>query len=460
MPSQINSPYKILNQIRTIFSSIYTPSVSPHRTWWRFIVARFKPGGFLRNVAIVSTGTAIAQGIQVLASPVLTRLYSPADFGIFSVYLSAVPILTIISTLQYSMAIVLPKEDKDAKALLGMVVKIAAALTLFFLAIAFALKFIGLQRFGLKEIPWVILPVIVLATFVNMLSETLNNWNIRTKSFVLITTALVSSAVCAVLLSIGLRVLAAGWWGLVAGMLLGKIVNLFVQLFYGDRLRVVRDSLAVSNDRGYASAVLKDYSDFPKYRLPQNLLNSLSLNLPAIIFVTFFGPATGGFFALARRVIALPSALISEAVRKVFYQKAADLKNKGGGLFDATLKATLGLATVGLIPFGTIVLFGPTLFSVIFGHQWRTAGLYASWLALWMYFAFCNNPAQAAIPVIRFQKQFLIYEIILFATRILALGVGGIAHKHELAIVLFAVSGAALNLYLIVLVLTQLYRSQ
>jgi O-antigen/teichoic acid export membrane protein len=233
-----------------------------------------------------------------------------------------------------------------------------------------------------------------------------------------------------------------------------------VQLFYGDRLRVVRDSLTVTNDRSYASAILKNYSDFPKFRLPQTLLNSLSQNLPAVMFVAFFGPAIGGFYALARRVVALPGALISESVRQVFYQKATDLNNRGVSIFDATLKATLGLATVGVIPFGAIVLFGPTLFSVIFGQQWRTAGVFASWLAVWIFFGFCNVPSVSVLTVSRHQKQFLIYEVIQFLIRVISLVVGAITRKPIVAIMLYAVTGSALNLALITLVHILLYRGR
>ena len=37
--------------------------------------------GFRLKVLQVAGGTAIAQGLGALASPLLTRLYSPADFG-------------------------------------------------------------------------------------------------------------------------------------------------------------------------------------------------------------------------------------------------------------------------------------------------------------------------------------------------------------------------------------------
>ncbi len=424
----------------------------------RYLITQFKPGGFLRNVTILSTGTAIAQGITVLASPVLTRIYSPGDFGILGVYLAVVPILTIISTLQYPMAIVLPKEERDAKALMGISIRIAGIMAMLLIVVAVVLKFVKLEHFGLKDIPWVIFPFIIFATFINVLGETFNYWNIRTKSFSLITVAMVSAAIATFLLSAGLGFFAAGWWGLIAGALFGKVVNVFAQLFYGDRLKVTRESLIASSDRKFAKELLKEYSDFPRYRFPQNLLNSASQNIPTIIFVTFFGATYGGWYSLARRVIGLPGLLISEAIRKVFYQKAADLHNQGRDLFTPTLKTTLGLAVIGAIPFGALILFGPNLFSFVFGNQWHTAGVYASWLAVWIYFGFCNVPSVSVLTVLKLQKQFLIYETVQFLTRIISLGAGVILGKPIISIILYALTGSALNLSLIAMVHIFLYR--
>ena len=47
------------------------------------------PGGeFTRNVLTLLTGTTIAQAIPVLIAPVLTRLYSPKDFGLAALFFS------------------------------------------------------------------------------------------------------------------------------------------------------------------------------------------------------------------------------------------------------------------------------------------------------------------------------------------------------------------------------------
>ena len=70
---------------------------------------------FSRNVLTLFTGTAIAQAIPILISPILTRLYSPNDFGIFSAYLAIVSILGLFATWKFELAIPLEKEDCTAE---------------------------------------------------------------------------------------------------------------------------------------------------------------------------------------------------------------------------------------------------------------------------------------------------------------------------------------------------------
>jgi len=320
---------------------------------------------------------------------------------------------------------VLPKEEQDASVLLGMVIRITSVMAIISLTLS---VFFGLALIRLDKVPWIILPVITITAFMEALVVIFNCWNIRIKAFALISKAVASAAIATVLFSTGMGLLAVGWLGLALGALLGRIVNLGLQLFYGNRIQIMRDSLETSKQKVLKRRLLKEHADFPKYRLPQNLINAASLNLLSILLVAFFGPVIGGFYALAKRVMVLP-------IRT--------------GLLKASLKLTLGLAVVGFIPFSSIMLFGPGLFTLVFGEEWRTAGLYAAWVALEVYTLFCREPAVSIILVIGIQRQFLIFEIISIMAKILALFIGAIVGKALLAILLSSISGGILNIILI-----------
>jgi O-antigen/teichoic acid export membrane protein len=69
---------------------------------------------FSRNVLTLMTGTTIAQAIPIAISPILTRIYTPEDFGVFALYMSVVSIVSVVATGRYELAIMLPKKDEDA----------------------------------------------------------------------------------------------------------------------------------------------------------------------------------------------------------------------------------------------------------------------------------------------------------------------------------------------------------
>ena len=80
-------------------------------------IASLSKSKFVRNVATVATGTAGAQAISIAFSPIITRLYGPDSFGLLGVFMALVAVLAPLAALTYPIAIVLPKEDSDARAL-------------------------------------------------------------------------------------------------------------------------------------------------------------------------------------------------------------------------------------------------------------------------------------------------------------------------------------------------------
>jgi O-antigen/teichoic acid export membrane protein len=80
---------------------------------------------FIRNVAIVASGTAAAQLIAVAFSPLITRIFGPEAFGLLGVFKALVATLAPIAALTYPIAIVLPKKDSEAIELMKLSFSIA-----------------------------------------------------------------------------------------------------------------------------------------------------------------------------------------------------------------------------------------------------------------------------------------------------------------------------------------------
>src|SRR5699024_5072075 len=143
----------------------------------------------------------------------------------------------------------------------------------------------------------------------------------------------------------------------------------------------------------------------------------LSQNVPIFLLTSLVGPAAVGFYNIGRTVLALPSRLIGQSIGNVFYPRIARAANNGENLKKLIKKATLGLGAIGIIPFGTVVIFGPWLFEFVFGSGWDVAGEYARWIALNSYTVFMNKPSVRSMPVLSAQRFQLIFSIVRLIVR-------------------------------------------
>jgi O-antigen/teichoic acid export membrane protein len=408
---------------------------------------------FVRNVALVASGTAAAQVISIIFAPFMTRLYGPQAYGLQGTFIALVGMIGPVAALSYPIAIVLPKNNADAQNLVKLSVIISIAIAII-AVVAFTiagndiLKIIGADEIASLGI---LVPIVLLFS---AWLQIVQQWLIRYKAFkVTARVAVVQSLVTNLAKTVG---------GLIyptANMLiLLQTIGIALYAFLLGNAAQKNSYKNESDDKKQQYENLKvlayQYRDFPLYRTPQIFINSASQSLPVLMLASLFGPAAAGFYALARTVIGMPATLIAESVGTVFYPQIAEAHSQGKSCFKPVATATMALAAVGLIPFGLIMLFGPWLFQLVFGTQWALAGVYARWLAFMYYFNFINRPTVSAIPVLGLQKGLLIYEIFSTGTKILALYFGLIIYKSdEMAVSLFAIVGAIAYLMLIIWVM-------
>lgn len=386
------------------------------------------------------TGTSIAQAIPIAISPILTRLYTPEQFGLMGLYVSIVSVLFVIANGRYEIAIVLPEKENEAKNLLALSVTISTSFSLFLMLIILLFNDSLTTLFGSPEIEdW--LYFIPVSVFFMGLFQAFNFWGNREKQFRRLAINRVAQAG-----STGGGQLATAPLllnGLVFGQLLGHITS-------GSRLAwvsVKKDKFSLNN---FSLSEMKDqavrYKQFPQYSLWSGFLNSFSLQLPVFILTSYFTGAIVGFYTMSNRILNMPMNLIGRSVAQVFYQQAAEYSRQGGEkLKNLTFKTFTNLMLVGIIPMGIIFGFGDYLFAFVFGAEWEVAGDYARILSPWILFVFVTSPLSNLFSVLEKQHIGLIFNIMTFALRLAALLIGAIILGDALmTIILFSVSGLIL----------------
>lgn len=438
----------------TILTSLF--SLKTGLILWKFF-DRFK-SPFVRNISVVAAGTAGAQAIAVIFAPGLTRIYGAEAFGVLGTFTAMVTVVSSLSALAYPIAIVLPESDLDALGLVRLSVGLSVLMAL--LAGAGLLLFgDGLLSFlGMESMSGYLL-LVPLAMLFSAWYQTAQQWLIRHQRFSLMARVGVFHSFLLNSAKAGI-----GWFYPLPVVLIflatvGQALH-SVLLGFG----ALRQGFGVAiPDRDTGSYSLKDlchkYRDFPLYRMPQNFINAATQGLPVLLLASFFGPASAGFYTLASLVMGRPSSLVGKAVSDVFYPRVADGARRGNALSPMILRSTVALILLGVLPFGIVVIFGPSLFSFIFGGEWGVAGEYARWLALFFFFNFINKPSVAAVPVLGIQKGLLLYELFSTAGKAGGLLIGFFIYKSDIiSIALFSLIGVVAYIVMIIWIISTAHR--
>lgn len=369
---------------------------------------------FVRNIFTLATGTSIAQVIPVLIAPVLTRLFSPDDFGLLALFVSTTALLSVMVTGKYELAIVLPEKEEDARKLVRLALLITAACSLLLLLLVVVLHGTLLSVFFKKEHTGQWLYLLPLAAGATGVFEILRYYSIRKKAYRLLSRSLIIKSAAGAVLQI-----AAGIAGMQApGLIGGNILALFSGNVSISRLFRAKEG---GGKKVFSLAALRSvaarYRNFPKYTIPSALLNTASVQLPVYVLGAFFSNTLVGFYALSQRVLSMPMNLVGAAVGQVYFQKAAECKEDTAQIKTLTWNLYRGLLWTGVFPIAALVIWGDVLFAWVFGKEWIIAGRYAQRLSIWFLFVFISSPLSNLFFIQEKQKQSLVLQLIIFISR-------------------------------------------
>ncbi len=359
---------------------------------------------FVQNTLKLVLGAGIAQVITFLVSPVLTRLYTPEDLGLFTFFISIVGLFALIATLRYEIAIIFPKEDKDAINIVSLSVIIAFGLSFLLLILVILYRFLLSEQLPLNPVlsRWLyLLPVLV---FFLGLGNIFQNWMIRKKEYRFISVGKIINSLGNNLTALFLGLIGIGTWGLLIGNLTGTF--LFVLLL---GICVYRSGQFRKDEFDHSSLVpfARKYKDLPTSYTLQSILETFQNYGIIYLAKIFFSSSVVGFYALSLRILQAPLWLIGSSISQVYMKEAAERFNKNEDLEELLIK-TIKLSGLVALPMLIILLAGgPWLFAFIFGSAWREAGIYAQILAPWMFFDFIRYCiAQSPLVVGRTRSMF------------------------------------------------------
>jgi O-antigen/teichoic acid export membrane protein len=367
------------------------------------IIDRWLPqGSFTRSVSVLAGGTMTAQVMAIAASPLLTRIYQPRDFGALQIFISILGLAVVAAAGRYEVAVLLPEDDQSAIDILALAVLcvcISTMVTIGLVVVCHYRWILPVSMLVLKDSLW-LLPISVLGAG---LYQALSYWAMRRDRYAQIAATKLTQSGVQVMTQLGAGFVTHSTFGLLLGDSLGRVMgsgrflrDLWVE--DADKLRAIRMSNMIR--------LAGQYRDYPLISMWGALINISGLALPSLFLAQYYGSQQTGWFALVNRALGVPAAFIGLSISQVYTSEAAKLaRSDPKRLLYIFLKTTRRMVYLGLVPCALFTITAPWLFQVIFGHEWHEAGVYASYLAFMFYASFINSPVTMTLNVLERQRS-------------------------------------------------------
>lgn len=352
----------------------------------------------------MTSGSLIAQLITIVVSPILTRIFSPEELGVYSLVLTAESLFGGIICGRYDIAIVSEKKEENVFS----IIKLAAIIAIFssFVATwAFGYKYF-LSNSTRNSYSFAIIFIFFLLV-INGWLRILESYNNRKREYKLMTTVNVYRTFVQNFGAVILGVLKFNVFGLLLSHTLGMAVGLNKQA------KTLKPSLSKikSVSKQDMLRILKKHYKQPLFSVPAIFSNRFSYSSINLFIEALFGLHILGYYSISYKALGLPLTVMSNNVAKVFF-KDASIEYQEQGNFKNSFKKTSAFLFVLSIPmFLGMYFIVPPLFKVIFGSGWETAGTYVKILASMFVFRFIVNTVAYGLQVVYKQNLELVLQL-------------------------------------------------
>lgn len=392
----------------------------------------------MRNVSTLAFGTVISQGVVILGSFVLARIYSAEAFGLLALFSSLTTIFAVFSTGRYEYSIVLPKNNKDAIAIIHLIFWIGLFISFIFFIGILILRNFSLGKYTALFHSNIIFLFPLYIFFIAILSA-LQYWNQRKKAYKIISLINLLQAIANTLFCIIL-----GFLMIKNGLIFGVIFGVLVSIIY---ILYINKEILRKSESGSLKKMAKQYWSYPRYMLVSDLSMAFSQQFIPIIFSSIFTSAVVGYYAMANRLLRLPAIVLTTSISDVFRNEAVERVRDNGNCSSLYKKTVSRLIVIALPIFTIIYLVSPFAIKLVLGEKWLMSGYFAQVLCILLFFEFISQPLNSLFYIFEMQK---IYMRIQFLNSVLGVLVIYASYKFfedaKIVLFCFALNSALFNL--------------
>jgi O-antigen/teichoic acid export membrane protein len=365
-------------------------------------------GSFAQKVGILAGGSAAGQAITLCALPFVTRIYSPAQIGVISLYLAFYGYWATTLSMRYENALLVADDDVESHWIYRVAIIMVFVMSILGSTILWFLQKANIFQFGLLPY-WA--PLISTAIFLGHGIFTVSrSWALRAGLVSQITQVSIIRSGSHATARIALGLAGGGMAALFITELVGACASM-TKMVTATRRYFSNTKPAYFTRHGLI-AVARKYSKFPLLEAPSSWMDALAITLPLPMVASLYGVEAAACFGLARTVVSVPNLQLGNAVADVFQMEMskAVIERNGQGahrIFYTTLRR---MALIGLGPMLGVIALAPWLMPIVFGEQWKVAGTAAAVIAPWLYVALVVSPLSRVLSILQVQKFKLVYD--------------------------------------------------
>jgi O-antigen/teichoic acid export membrane protein len=354
---------------------------------------------FFKSLAVLLSGTLIAQVISYALAPIISRIYSPAEMGDFGMFQRWVVLIATIATARYEFALPLPKKDQHSFLLYKFTVRIVIVTSLITL-LCYTLY--GIIQ-GEMELILMVSPLFALSVFFLAFMNLGSNWAIRHKQFRNLSFSKMANS-----MSLNFSRVILGWFGFGKfGLWLSFLLSLFVgALFFVKNFFHWNRKVEKKKQTKRMLVLAGIYREFPVSNLPHALSDNLRDVLVAVILVGIFSDELFGSFDHSFRILRIPVMVIGAVLYQVFFSKISNLQRENKPILKTVMHLFKLLFLASIIPFAILQFYGEELFIFIFGKNWALSGYLSEIMTPWLWLNFLVSPISVLPLVLGKQRSF------------------------------------------------------
>ncbi|MET1179937.1 oligosaccharide flippase family protein [Peribacillus simplex] len=358
------------------------------------------------GVISLGIGTVVAQLINIIIQPLLTRMITPEELGVYSFIISMANLIIPVASLKLSMLIVVDGEDDNAELLTDVSILTVLLVTFIYTIFLVIMMFVGNNSFYEIGALSFLIPLIILTNGVRF---TFVNHNNRYMKYSLISKVDILRESLKGFIQVTSGFLGGGVFGQSFGYAVSPALGLKIQAKdYMIRFKQ-RDKITLKD-------VLSIYMKHKKhilYLVPAQFINSFSYALITMSVISLFSAREAGYYSISFMVLGLPLVLISNNVSRVFLQKLGSDYREGKSVWKNYISFIKILGIISILGFSLLAIIAPKVSELIFGVGYEEAGRYITILCFMYALRFIASSLIGGYVVFNKQKMDTVFQTLL-----------------------------------------------